>query len=511
MDISNDNKRIAKNTLMLYIRMLLVMAVSLYTSRVMLNALGIADYGIYNIVGSVVVAFSFISGPLGTATQRFLSYELGRKNFSKLNTLFSLSLFIYILLAIVLFFVIEIAGQWFIHYKMQLPAERLSAAIWAFHFSVLSFIISLFKICFDALIISHEKMAFYAYLGIAEVILKLVNALSIVYCTSDKLILFALNLTLISAIILFFMIIYCKKKMLHIRIRFVWDKAIFKELFGFSGWSLFGSIASMSANQGLNILLNTFYGVVVNAAMGIANQVGVAVNQFVINFQTAFRPQIVKSYASGQLESLKILIMNTSKYSFLLLFGLVCPIVFNIHFILEVWLKNVPLYAAEFCILMLIYALLETLSAPMWMTIQATGHIRLYQLVISSVIFLNILLSYVFLRMGFSPVIVLKIKCCLDVAYLLVRLFFIHKLIQFSIYQYMKAVGLRLTAIVLLSFMVTYTLSLLPVDRWERLIFTCIGFICVYVPTTFYIGLNINERNLLVRVLKKQLCRENKI
>lgn len=498
-----DKKHIAKNTLMLYIRMVLVMLVSLFISRVMLNALGVKDYGIYNIVGSVVVAFSFISGPLGTATQRFLSYELGKKNYTKLSRVFTLSLLIYIILAVLLFILIELAGQWFIYNKMQMPAERLTATIWAFHFSVLSFIVSLFKTCFDALIISHEKMSFYAYLSIIEVLLKLLNAFLIIYSTFDKLILFTANLSLISILILSVIIIYCRKKISHVRIKFIWDKKLFKELLGFSGWSLFGSIASMSANQGLNILLNVFYGVVVNAAMGIATQVGSAVNQFVLNFQIAFRPQIVKSYADGNLNYLRELILKTSKFSFLLLFAIACPVFFNINFLLNIWLGNsIPNYTAIFCSFILLYSLLESLSAPLWMTVQATGHIKKYQLIISSVIFLNIILSYISLKLGASPMIVLEIKCCLDIVYLIVRLWFVHNMIQLSYKSFVKKVIFPITTASLSSFLIIkICLYMINCDGWSKLLFSTFFFEFIYVILIWIFSLDKQEKQLSVNTL----------
>lgn len=502
---SEKNKRIAKNTMMLYIRMLLVMAVTLYTSRVMLNVLGVDDYGIYNIVASVVIAFSFISGPLGTATQRFLSFELGRNNIERQNMVFSMSLIIYTILAFVLFIIVESAGIWFIYNKMQLPPERLTAAVWAFHFSVFSFIIGLFKTCYDALIISHEKMAFYAYLGIAEVMLKLINAASLLYVGSvDKLILFSANQAIISLLILGCIVLFSSRGIHHIRPRFIWDKQLFRELFGFSGWSLFGSVASMSANQGLNILLNTFFGVVVNAAMGIANQVGAAVNQFVLNFQTAFRPQIVKSYAANDTEYLHGLIFKTCKFSYFLLFAIACPVVFNIDFLLNVWLgDSVPAYTAQFCALTLLYTLTETLSAPLWMTVQATGKIRTYQLVISSLIFLNIILSYCFLSLGFSPVVVLEIKCCLDLTYLVARLLFMRRMVHLSLRQFGREVLFPVMVVSALSLCVIYPVSEFVCWRngWTELLATTGVFWGAMAVVMWLFGLTATEKGMM----KKQI------
>ena len=502
--LAENNKRIMKNTLLLYIRMGITMLVSLYTSRIVLKALGVDDFGIYSIVCSVIVAFSFISSPLSSATQRFYNFELGRNNKERLNIVFNHSVLIYVFFAIFIFLIIEIGVLWFISQKMQLPVERLSSAKYAFHFCALAFVLRLLKIPFESLIIAHEKMSFYAYVCILEVLLNLFNAYSLSVFLFDKLELYTINNFVISLINIISVFVYCHRQFPYIHFQRIWDKDIFRSLLSFSGWNLFGSVASMTANQGLNILLNLFYGVAVNAAMGIANQVNGAVNQFVSNFQVAFRPQLVKNYASGSLDSLRILIISTSKYSFILLFGIVCPFIFNMHFILELWLGDVPFYTAEFCTLILVYTLLETLSAPMWMTVQATGCIRTYQLVMSSVIFLNILFSYYFLHLGFTPLVVLVIKCCLDFVYLAVRLLFIRRMIQFPIGFYIKNVVLRLIIIVFLSIVSIYAFTLLMLSGWFKLVFSCISFILVYIPIVYYIGLNTNERNMLMTMFRSK-------
>ena len=314
-DNSSNNKRIAKNTLLLYLRMFVTMAVSLYTSRVVLNTLGVEDFGIYNIVGSVIVAFAFISGPLGTATQRFYNFELGKNNLEGVNSVYNHSLLIYIILAAAMFVLIGVGGYWFIVDKMVLPPERILAAKWAFLACLLSFVVGLLKTPYEAMIIANERMNFYAYMTIADVMLRLAFVYSLVVVTWDKLVFYAYGLCIIGIFYNICMLIYCHREFKYLKIQKKWDKEMFKSLMSFSGWSLFGSLASMTQNQGLNILLNTFFGVVVNAAMGVASQVNGAIVQFVTNFQIAYRPQLVKYYAAGEIESLKMLITNrlTSK------------------------------------------------------------------------------------------------------------------------------------------------------------------------------------------------------
>lgn len=493
----NNNKRIAKNTLYLYIRMGIIMLVQLYTSRIVLNTLGVDDYGIYNVVGSVVVMFSFISGPLGTATQRFFNYELGRKNDGKLNLVFNLSLYCYLILAIMMFLIIEVGGVWYIENKMNLPESRLNAAMFAFQMSLISFIFQLIKTPYESLIVAHERMSFYAYTSILDVFLKLGNAYSLMWFGIDKLKLYSVNQLIISMIIVLTILLYCRKQFVNVRITKVWDKKVFTSLLSFSGWSLFGSVASMSANQGLNLLLNYFYGVAVNAAVGIANQVSAAVNQFVSNFQIAYRPQIVKYYAGDDYVSLRKLIINTSKYSYLLLFLLSCPIIFNIHFILKVWLGSVPQYAGEFVILNIIYMLLETLSAPMWMTVQATGKIRNYQLIISSIILLNIFLSFIFLSWGYSPLVVMEIKCILDIIYLIVRLVFMKNKVQLPIVDFVKQVLLQIIPITIVSCLVMFLLDSPEFNEIQYLGISAISFFAMYIPLVFYVCVSKEDRNKL--------------
>lgn len=502
----SNNKRIAKNTIFLYIRMGISTLVGLYTSRIVLEALGVDNFGIYNVVGSFIVAFTFISGPLGTATQRFLNFELGKGSDGRLNKVFNLSFFTYLILALILVDIIEVAGHWFLTYKMQMPPGRTNAAYFVLHMSALALVLNLVRTPFEALIIAYERMSFYAYISIVDVLLKLLNAFLLLYVSFDKLKIYSLNMLVISAIVLVATFIYIKRNFKAVKIQQPhcnWDKSLFKEMMGFSGWSMFGSVASMTANQGLNILLNLFFGVVVNAAMGIANQVNSAVVQFVSNFQVAFRPQIVKYYAQNNLEELRKLILNTSKYSYLLLFAIACPVSFNMDFLLRVWLKNPPEYATEYAIMMLLYALLETLSAPMWMTIQATGKIKKYQLVISSVISLNIVLSYIFLKLGSGPVTVLAIKCCLDIIYLIVRLIFMKAKIDLSIKEFLKTTILPIITVSALCITGIIFASKGISNDLIRLIVTTGVFIVIYIGSVIFVVLSRNERLQIMSFIAK--------
>lgn len=500
---------IIKNTLLLYIRMFISMIISLYTSRIILEILGVKDFGVYNVVGTVITSFSFISGPLSTATQRFYNFELGKKNKEGVVEVYNHSVVIYVILSLLLFAIVGISGYWFIDNKLNIPFDRIYAAKYVLLFSLFSFLIGLFKTPYESLIIANERMAFYAYMSILDVVLKLLFVYSLFVVTFDKLIAYSLGIMFITLFNFLCTFIYCYRKFGYIRKWRRLNKNTFNSLLSFSGWSLLGSLASMSQNQGLNILLNIFFGVIVNAAMGIATQVSGAINQFVANFQVAFRPQIVKNYASGNIDRLNKLISDSSKFSYLLLFAFVCPVIFNIDIILKLWLGNVPEYASEFCICMLIYALLETLSAPMWMTIQATGKIKTYQMVISSVIGLNIVLSYIFLRLGFPPETVLIIKCCLDLGYLAIRLAYIKRMVGFNIKKYFVDVIIPVIIISTLSVVFMYSICNFLEYSIINLISTVILFFILFFMLIYLVGLNRSYRISIKKFISKKIIKTN--
>lgn len=506
-DVSANNKRIAKNTMFLYFRMGISMLVGLYTSRIVLEALGVENYGIYNVVGSFIVAFTFISGPLGTATQRFLNFELGKDSEGRLNKVFNLSFFTYLVLAAVLVCVIEVAGYWFLTYKMQMPPERSNAAYFAFHMSVLTLVVNLIRTPFDALIIAYERMSFYAYISIADVLLKLLNAFLLLYISFDKLKVYSLNMLVISAIVLVVTFIYIKRNFKAVKIQqpqYNWEKNLFKEIMSFSGWSLFSAVASMTATHGVNILINTFFGVVVNAAMGIAVQVSSIVAQFAHNFQKAFNPQIVKLYAAGNLTQMHSLICSSSKFSFLLLFFFICPLIFNMNFILHLWLGRVPNQASIFCSYMLIWTLLESLMAPMWTAINATGKIKYYHLTMNPIILSVILFSFIAFKLGMSAYYAVIIKCIVDVILVGARLFFLKKLISFNVMSFVKKTLKPVCCISLCAAFVCYCTQFVKLknDFWSFGI-NMLVFVTIYSLLIWLIGLESIEKNVAKNYIRR--------
>ena len=342
---SHKTNKIVKNTVILYVRMFFTMLVSLYTTRVVLTTLGIEDYGIYNIIGGIIIMFSFINNAMTIATQRFLAYELGLQDFEKLKKTFSMSMTAHISIALLIIILSETVGLWFVNNQLNIPGNRMYAANWVYQFTILTFTLNVLQVPYNASVIAHEKMTFYAYLSVIEVSLKLIIVFLLQYGGFDILIFYSILVSCVSIIILLTYKTYCTKKFESCNYHFFWDSEMYKKLLSFLSWSLLGNVSLISAYQGVNIMLNIFIGVTINAAMGIANQVTAALNGFVGNFQTAFKPQIIKSFASGDHEYLMKLIFSTSKISFFLLFILAAPIIFNMDIILDLWLKNVPEYA----------------------------------------------------------------------------------------------------------------------------------------------------------------------
>lgn len=405
MSAETKNKTLVKNTLFLYFRMFLTLGVSLYTSRVVLNVLGIEDYGLYNVIGGVVAMLSFLNGALSGATSRFLSYELGRNDAESLKETFTTIFSIHIIFAIIVAALLEIAGCWFVANKLLIPDGRLSTAFFVFHFSVAVCVINLIRLPFYAAIVSHERMDVFAYISIFDVIMKLLVVFLLQLVDFDKLCAYAVLIFVIEVLSSSLYFAFAAKNFSECRLRFRVDKAIAKPVLTFSGWDLYGNISVVARSHGLNILQNTFFGTVVNAATGISNQVLVAIMGFAENFLIAVKPQIIKSYAANDLERFKKLVINSSKYCTLLLFLISFPILLEAQFILEIWLVEVPSYAVVFCQLAIVNNWISIMFRPIVFGIHATGNAKRISLINGSVYLSVLPLSYVFLKMGGSPIV----------------------------------------------------------------------------------------------------------
>ena len=446
-----NNKQIAKNTLLLYFRMLLTMVVSLYTSRIVLNALGVEDFGIYNVVGGVVAMFSLLSGSLSTAISRFITYELGKGEQGNLNKIFSSAVTIQITLAAIIILFAELIGVWFLNTQMTIPVSRITASNWVFQISLLTFVINLISIPYNASIIAHEKMSAFAYISILEVVGKLVTAYLITISPIDKLIFYSFLMCIIALVVRFTYGYYCKKHFTECTYSFIWDKQLLKQMFGFAGWNFIGTASAVLRDQGGNILINLFNGPIVNAARGIAFQVNNAIQGFVNNFMIALNPQITKSYAANNHEYMMTLIFQGARLSFYMLLILSLPILLNTQYILEIWLKTVPEHSTLFVQLVLILAMSESISYPLITAIQATGRIRNYQLLVGGLQLLNFPISYCLLHIGFFPEIIMIVAIILTQVCLGARLYMLQKIIKLPTKVFLKNVYLNIIIVSTLS------------------------------------------------------------
>ena len=494
---SENNARIAKNTGLLYIRMLLTMFVSLYTSRVVLNTLGIQDFGIYNVVGGVVVMFSFLNSAMVSATQRFFSFELGRKDYEQLRKVFSISVNIHLLIAFIIFVLAETVGLWFLNTEMVIPADRMEAANWIYQFSILAFMVTVIQVPFNAAIIAHEKMDIYAYVSLLEVSLKLFIVFMLGWLVGDKLKLYAFMVFLVSLFIASIYVIYSKKKYKECTYTLYRDKALHMELISYAGWNLWGNMAAVGFTQGINLLLNIFFGPVVNAARGIAYQVNSAINGFVSNMMMAMNPQIIKSYASGDKEYMEKLIFSGSKYSFFLLYLLSLPILLEVNTVLVWWLKIVPEYTSLFCRLVLVNTLIDCISGPLMTAAQASGRIKKYQTVVGGLLLLNVPISYLFLKLGALPQVTFYVSIAISVIALFTRLWIIRSLVSLSIKLFVHKVIQPIAIVAITSFLLPFFFEYSIGHTLIR--FFSVGLISVFSVAfcIYFLGLTNDEKQFM--------------
>lgn len=503
MDKTIDNKRIAKNTLLLYFRMIITMVVSLFTSRVVLNTLGIEDFGIYNVVGGVVIMFGFLNSAMASSTQRFLTFELGRRDNLRLKQVFSISVTLHIIISLIILLLSETIGLWFINTQLTIPPERLLAANWVFQFSVFTSIITILSVPYNASIIAHERMNVFAYISIIEVILKLMVVYLLQLSGYDKLVFYAILIFTVSLLLGILYRIYCIRNFSESHYHFFWEKKLFTEITSFAGWNLFGVFAGIGYNQGVNILLNVFYGPLVNAARGIAFQVMGAVNQLVTNFQIAVNPPIIKSYADKDEINMYNLIFASSKFSFYLLLFFIIPLLIETKLVLMIWLKTVPEYTVLFTRLVLIDILICSLSGPLQILAQATGRVRNYQLVVSIILLLNLPVSYLLLKMGYSPPSTFVVSIVLSTVALFARLMVLRALTKFP-------VRIFLHKVVLTVILVTIVIIPLPLYIQKTVNHNFMQFLLVGISTVislifivWLIGLSDSERLIIKGYLNK--------
>ena len=506
MSLASSTKRIAKNTLLLYIRMLVMMAITLYTSRIVLHLLGVEDFGIYNLVGGIVVMFSFLNSAMAVSTQRFLNYEIGKGGECNVQKILSTSLIIHFFLILLIILLAETIGLWFLNVKLNIPAERLTAANWVYQFSVFTFCINILRVPYQAAIIAYERMAFYAYLSIVEVILQLSIVYILVVSEFDQLIIYAGLLFVVAWIIYFISYFFCRFKFTTIRFQFTWEKSSLKKITSFSGWSLLGSLANVGAQQGINMLLNIFYGVAINASVGIANQVSSAIYRFISNFSVAYQPQIVQLYAAEKRYELINLVFKSSKFSYFLFLILSVPVFAYCEPILQFWLGTVPEYSAGFCRLIILYLLFDAASAPLWISVQATGKIRNYQIFMSILILLNLPFSYLCLRAGLSPYSVWLIRFLLNIIAYLFRFVYLKRVMDFSPVDYLKKVVFVIFIVTFLVIPIPWCLVYITDKPWGIILGIIVSLFST-VSIVYFIGLTKSETDFVKVLVRKLLKR----
>lgn len=505
--LSDNNQRILRNTLFLYARMLIVLAVSLFTVRVTLGVLGAEDYGIYNVVGGVVTMFSFLISSMSSASQRFFSFSLGKKDYEGLSRYFTMSLWCYILFTLLVVVLAETVGLWFVLHKLVIPAERMKAAVWVYHFAVIGFAFSLLSVPYNAIIIAREKMNIFAIFGLLEAFGKLGIAYLLMIAGWDKLIVYSALICVLTTGVYTLYIGYGLVHYAECRPKRLWDKQILHEVMGYSGWSFLGAVSEVICGQGINILLNMFFGPVVNAARAIAYQINTAINNFVLNFFKAAQPQIIKYHAVGEQESLMQLIMRTSRFCFYLILFLSSPVLIEAPFILSFWLHDVPEYTVLFTRLVILIAIVDSVAYPLQTSVSATGHIKWYQIVVGGLVIMNLPVSYVFLRMGYPPETTMYVALFISLLAHVLRIAFARHYNHMSVRRYLCHVVWPISLVSVVSFLPIYILSLCFSIGWTQLLIVGVASV-LWTPTVIgMLGMTRDERTKIIQLIRQRILR----
>lgn len=505
-----DNQRIAKNTFLLYLRTLFVLAISLYTSRVVLKVLGVEDYGVYQVVGGMVAMFGILSNSLSAAISRFITFELGSGNVERLKRIFSTSIMVQFVLAIIVFMVAEIVAFWFIEAKMQIPVGREFAAKCVLHCSILTFCISLISIPYNACIIAHEHMKAFAYVGVFDAILKLMACFGVMFTLKDKLILYAIFLTFISLSIRFIYGYYCHKHFAETRGKLLFDKHIFNEMLRFSGWSFLTNANGILNTQGINMLINVFFGVTVNAARGIATQVEGAVLHFVNNFTMAVNPQITKSYAAGDMQGLYTLVCRGSKFSYFAMFIMVLPLVCETPYVLSTWLTIVPPHTVIFVQLSLVLGIFDCIGFSSYTACMATGKIRIYSIILAIIGVLEFPLTWIFFIYGAPVVSTYYLYIFVKVLVLIARVVLLRDMVGLPPQMYIKKVLIPILFTTLTAIIPSLLIiSFLP-SSFARLSISVVVAIISVGLSALYIGMTRRERVVILEKVDSVINRLRK-
>lgn len=503
VESASNNKRIAKNTILLYFRMFVMMAIGLFTSRVILDALGASDYGIYNVVGGLVTMFSVLTGAMSVATSRFLTFALGVGNKEQLRKTFVTAVNIHLLIAVAMIVIAEVVGIWFLNNKLNIPTERMGAANIVLQFSIATFVINLINVPYTSSIISHERMGIYAYFTLYDVFVKLLIVYALYVSPIDRLVIYALLLCLANLTTQIIYWIYCKRKFEECRYSFCLDKTLLKKMFGFIGWAFWGNAAVVAKDQGMTLLLNIFCGTLVNAAQGVANQVNSMVNRFVTNFMTAVQPQITKQYAAGEYESMNKLIIRSTKFSAFLMLLLIVPIIVNIDDLLGLWLVDVPLHTSSFVSLILFYSFVDCFTTGLVTGILANGKIKKYEIALTITYVINIICAYTILKIGMPPEALYGLLILFKFVVLVVQLFLSRSMFALPLKVYICSMLRYVLPILFLGIILIF----LPWHLFDNLLvrlttsIVCVEFVLLF--SIIMLGFETNERNFVYKKMKE--------
>lgn len=502
VEYASNNKRIAKNTIFLYIRMLVMMAVSLFTFRELLKELGVDDYGTYNVVGGVVILFSFLSSAMTLSNQRFLSYHIGKGDIREVRRVFSMIINVQLVISLIIVILAETIGLWFVNCEMNFETGTMKAVNWVYQFSIFTFIIQILQIPYTSALISQERMSFFSYLSIGEAFIKLGVVLSLSLFMSNRLIIYAGLLMLSALLILGVYYLYCNKAFDICHYKKLWDRNLFSKLIGFSGWNMFGGLGNVAAGQGINILFNLFCGVVANAAMGVSHQVSAAVNSLVSNMQVAFNPQITKSYAKTDYTYFNSLIFRASRLSFFLIFLFGVPIIMCANSILNLWLADVPEYTVNFTQLTIVYCMIDALSGPLWTGAQAIGDVKMYTIWLTTFTLLYLPVAYILLKLGLSPSSVIVARIILTIILHAYRIIYLSYKCEFPGLQFFKNVTLKaFLSFVVMTMVVAPIMIIIPVK------YNSLWCLPIYLNISFLLSwnfmLNKQEKKYITTEVKK--------
>lgn len=503
---SDANKRIAKNTLFLYIRLGFILLISLYTSRIVLRALGIVDYGIYNVVAGFVSMFALLNASLTNSMQRFYNYEKGINGTAGMQKVFISANYIQIIIAVLILVLAETVGLWYVSNKMVYPAERSLAVHIVFQSSVLALLFVLIQIPYSAAIIAHEKINYYAIVGVLDAILKLTIAFVVPLFGMDNLSVYGILIAGIAVINFVLYYEYARKKFPHLRFKKEFHKITFYDMMKFSGWSAFNSFSQTIRHQGLNILVNFFFGPIVNAAHGIAYQVKGALLGFVMNITTAAQPQVVESYAGGEIERSKQLMYTVNKFIFFSLYIIALPIILEVDYVLRFWLGNdIPQYTGIFTILVLVTTMVDILSIPITMVVNASGKVGMYNFW-NSILGISVLpISFVFLKSGAEPMSVYVISLFVSVLMQLTCIVIMQKVTKIRVLEYIRSVILPTLAVVLTTFFFPWIITLNMEEGLIRLIFVFFSSVLLVMLSSYYIGMHKREKRFIITIIQKVL------